>query len=263
MTLGDVATSLPSFEQPPVVEAVLGVEFAPLRSFGAVNLCRLHERLRTVYPKTVEQFALGPEGPMFLLPTLESHQSPALRLWMISTDDSFLVQGQYDRIVVNWRKTIPESVYPRFPAIQNRFESAWSEFESVASDNDLGTVTPLIVDVSYVNRVELSDEITASTIFGLLSVNKSPKLDKISFNMSYSLDPSLCPLGGQVFVIAEKGASEEGEFVTFNVSARLAVGDRADDASLSSAITAAHSAAVTAFADNTTEQLHQLWGRRS
>ena len=50
-----VRGSLPDFERPPIIEALLGVEFAPLKGWSIPHYGMFWERIRSDYPKQAVQ----------------------------------------------------------------------------------------------------------------------------------------------------------------------------------------------------------------
>src|SRR5665647_832025 len=131
---------LPSFGDPPVAEAVLGVEFETVPGLGAVQLVRLAARYDR-YPRIQEQAGMPPSvGPggealaEFALMT----GAPPLRLWLLSEGEQDLVQLQGDRVLLNWRGFVPAAgSYPRYAHMRAEYLTVWDTFVSHLNETGL------------------------------------------------------------------------------------------------------------------------------
>ena len=63
---------LPSFQNPPVVEVVLGVQFDAIKALGTPQIGLLWQEFREQLPKTEDQPPLEPEIEQFALPASHS-----------------------------------------------------------------------------------------------------------------------------------------------------------------------------------------------
>ena len=108
----------PHFKNPPVVETVLGVQFAPLRKMRITHYGLLLPCLRDVFPtgnerltEVSEQLPLDPVIEIFetnmsqsaALRWSVSKAPPFPRCWYASENKQFLAQVQPDRFIFNWR----------------------------------------------------------------------------------------------------------------------------------------------------------------
>src|ERR1700739_994786 len=152
---------LPKFANPPVVEVLLSAQFEQMTAMHVGHLGLLWERFKTKFPRIAQQPALphtierkrSPQHSA-IMPTF-SLMAPAdqvQRLWMISQDDSQLVQVQSDRFMCNWRRyhnaTAP---YPSYEG-HNRpeFEENFEIFRKFVADNGLGDLKFDQCEMSYV-----------------------------------------------------------------------------------------------------------------
>src|SRR6185503_14326117 len=65
----------------------------------------------------------------------------------------FLVQVQYDRLLLNWRRLSEGDPYPRYKKLRADFAELWQEFCSYVAGNDFGVLQPSIAEVSFFNRI--------------------------------------------------------------------------------------------------------------
>lgn len=110
-------TGNPKYNNPPVVETVIGVQFPELRGFHAAHFGLYWETIRDRYAKVENRPTLEPDRERFprqpipLLPAIQALQRmPTNRVWFTDTSDSQLIQLQSDRFLFNWRQR--EGGYP-------------------------------------------------------------------------------------------------------------------------------------------------------
>ena len=107
------AETLPKFRKPPISEVVCGIVFAPL-PVDPVVLGPYCRSKKSAFPKHQIQPALE-DAPVGLPQFVFGAGVPRLRTWLISANDSFVLQAQHDRFYLNWRRVDADDVkYPRF-----------------------------------------------------------------------------------------------------------------------------------------------------
>lgn len=141
-----------SLLNPPVVEAVAGIEFRS-RGSDLVALVREAEQWRDRYPSVSAQGALPPTRP-FGQPGADFDMQlidgpPPLRVWSASSDDVWLLQTQDDRVLLNWRRVRDTVRYPGYEAIRPQLERVVMD---VAEHAEVELI-PLVAEFSYVNKV--------------------------------------------------------------------------------------------------------------
>ncbi len=156
-----MAEKLPSFERPPVVEVVIGVQFHPLSAFLAPHMGLFWETIRSRYPTCkenptisgkIEDFtkAAGSGGE----PSIEIMQTaPLPRVFFEEPSGEWLIQVQRDRFLHNWRLISQQHVYPRFEVVKPAFLKEWKNFCTFVGDNDLGEIHPVQYEITYLNHI--------------------------------------------------------------------------------------------------------------
>ncbi len=154
----------PNFEDPPVVERVLSVQFEPLAGFTAAHAgCFWKERLCKEFPNVVEAARIDDEyerfepgkTPSFRRPRFMIRPTPGqLRTQLISSDGDRLFQLQDTRFIYNWRRQSSTNAYPRYEAVFQSFETEFGKFCEFAKALGLGDVVPNQWEVTYVNHLE-------------------------------------------------------------------------------------------------------------
>src|SRR5579864_877029 len=120
---------LPDFDNPPLVEVVLLVQFealAPIEFIEALGTLWL--TLRNRFPNVEQQPPMSPVFEIFGVPSAPAWPSirfarvPDLpRFWAVNQPGTELLQFQADRFAHNWRKLAVDDVYPRYEQIRHTF----------------------------------------------------------------------------------------------------------------------------------------------
>lgn len=154
---------LPEFDNPPVIEVALSVQFERL-SLSAAHLGLVWEKFRGRFPVIQEMPELEAALERFDPPEkgvpgvrVEVGSMPIPRFWFINEAGSELVQVQRDRFIRNWRKTEGQPNYPRYDNLRTAFDSDWEIFASFASQESNAQLVPNQCEVTYVNIIEDAD----------------------------------------------------------------------------------------------------------
>jgi uncharacterized protein (TIGR04255 family) len=163
-----MAHSRPKFEFPPVVETVLGVQFANLPGYTTAHagwfwkeyLEKLNEPENHKWstavdaPRLEDQFErFGGDdswGPMFALKALPSSQSH--RTQIFRSDNERLIQVQDSRLLLNWKKQ--SGAYPSFGPLLEEFRTVLHAFETFAHDAHFGAVSFNQWETVYVDQLK-------------------------------------------------------------------------------------------------------------
>ncbi len=155
-------TDRPEFEEPPVAEVALAVQFERLAGLQPHVLAdwsavrerlpqwRLRDRMTTI----VEVFGLAPA--VGVRPSIEfsrAGEAPPTRSWFLSTAGTELLQIQDNALVRNWRRVSRER-YPRYPTIRRDFERDYTELSELLAEKGLGQIVPTQCEVTYVNFID-------------------------------------------------------------------------------------------------------------
>lgn len=158
----DRPADLPDYEDLPVVEVAISVQFKPIREFRQGHLGLFWSAIRADYPTTqdhprveggIQTLDEPEQGPAFQIELLDS--PPSNRAWFVSADDSLLVQVQDDRFIHNWRHS--GGPYPRFETLLNIFWQRFDTFREVLDASGLPAPQPRQAEVTYVNWIGTED----------------------------------------------------------------------------------------------------------
>ncbi len=153
---------LADFDNPPVVETVLSLQFEKLTAMRAVHFGLYWLRVKERFRKTEEQPALLPVFERFPEPIppagqiqFESIEGLTLpRVWLMNDTGTEIIQVQNDRFIKNWRKSGQHESYPHYePVIKPAFERDLREFQSFLDEQKLGQIKVTQCEVTYVNHI--------------------------------------------------------------------------------------------------------------
>lgn len=161
-TVSHGSEHLPDFDDPPVVETVLSVQFESLPLVQTAHLGLLWDEYRASFPKTGEHPALDPvieqfperqSGRMGL--KLQTFENPPIpRLSFANAQGNEMIQVQNDRFIKNWRKEGEGEQYPRYSkTIRPNFDRDFRIFLAFLEKNQLGTARINQCEVTYVNHL--------------------------------------------------------------------------------------------------------------
>lgn len=150
----------PDYDNPPVVETVLGVQFDRLPGFKNAHLGAFWKTLDLdEWPVVQDVPPLTPQFERFDKTArwakgvqLQLTQDPACRLQIKSIDGGRMIQLQNNRLHFNWlgESGVP---YPRYERVLEGFESALRKFVEFVEQEHVGDFQPNQWEVTYVNHI--------------------------------------------------------------------------------------------------------------
>jgi uncharacterized protein (TIGR04255 family) len=140
-----------------LLEVSVGVQFAPLLGIRPIELGDLRAKWRADLPVAEEHPPLPPSierVEQSMLP-LQLMVGPALhsRVWFMSADSSRLVQVQFDRLSVNWRKVKAGSPYQRYEPLRDELLARAEDLRCFVEERTLGSLSVTQAELSYVNAI--------------------------------------------------------------------------------------------------------------
>jgi uncharacterized protein (TIGR04255 family) len=266
-------SDLPDFDQPPVVETALSVQFEPLSEMRTAHLGLLWERYRPNFPKTEERPTLGrvleqfPETPRTRLGLeLQTYENPPVpRLWFITSRGNEMIQVQPDRFIKNWRKEGDGETYPRYEKNKGSFERDFAVFREFVAGHRLGTPIINQCEVTYVNHIVAGQGWDS---FGdadkVFSFWKSPveripgNAEDIHTHTRFVIPGDDGTPVGRLHVEIQPAfrASDNKAMYVFHLTARGELGESFEFLDLG------RRWIVKSFAALTTPQMHEVWKRK-
>jgi uncharacterized protein (TIGR04255 family) len=272
---GGGATALPDFENPPVVETVLSVQFEQLSSFGLVHYGLIWDYFKEAYPKHEHRPPLDPVIERFPEPLLsaerprfEIQDEPLLpRLWLLNAQQTEIIQIQKDRFIKNWRKTRGDAVYPHYePHIRPGFQRDFDKFRGFILGEGLEPAIVNQCEISYVNHIVSGDGWTtfsdAKLVFNLCCPNfggaRPGEPEDWRFRARYRI-PGVdgSPVGRlHVEINPAYHVPDNRPMFVMTLTARGHIGNQLDFFDIG------RDWIVRSFESVTTPQMHEVWGRK-
>jgi len=161
----------PKFDNPPVFETLLGVQFRALPGIRNAHYGLLWEKLRQQGFVNIEE-----HPPLIHVLEQQEQQTRAwtwtlslgdpapqtLRQWYLSDESSEgqrLIQVQNDRFIVNWRrKSLQEAQYPSYDENKQEFKRFYEQFGKFIEDEALGVIAIDQAEMVYINQIPFTDD---------------------------------------------------------------------------------------------------------
>lgn len=264
---------LPDFEQPPVVEVALSVQFEPL-AFVSRHMAELWQSCRSEFPDWQDHPPIAPAFELFEEPLTNARAFLSInqvkRAIFRNALGTQLKQYQADRFVRNWTKAPSAPSYPRYESVREPFAADLRALVAFASEEKLGALVANQCEVTYVNLVPLGEG-TATTVAsvvqpwsGLFSDSFLQNAESCEVGAHFAMtDPNgERPIGrlhivGRVVTILETG----GKALQLTLTARgQPTGPDVTDVIKFLNLGREH--IVKGFTSFTTAEMHNAWGRR-
>jgi len=154
-------SSLPDYENPPIIEVVFGIHFETLQSFKAPHTGFFWDMLnREEYPECEERPPIGfvqevfGETPPLPSVSIEQFSHPPLpRLLFINKVKNHLMQVQQDGFLQNWRKLQADTKYPQYEELFPKFLNSWELFSSFVKEQEIGELKVRQYELTYINHI--------------------------------------------------------------------------------------------------------------
>lgn len=155
----NMSDPLPTFERPPLIETVLGVQFAPIKGLSTAHLGLFWGRLGEGWRQAGEADAVGQvlteeQMPGARLGEAMIVHGRARRLRFLDASRSRMLQVENGWFVHNWRRTAEAEPYPRFAVLLPEFLGLLAKWRQFLAEQQLGGPVANLWEVSYVNAIE-------------------------------------------------------------------------------------------------------------
>ena len=148
------------YKNPPINELIIGAYFdQPIMPLHSEHIGLLWAEVRREFPKIQQQpeLSLPIVGPTLTFQIgLSDEPYPMPRYWLVSDDDTILMQVQKNAFIFNWRKRDTE--YPHFQNVKASFDKYFNLYCAFLK-KELGIDTPNIqvTELTYSNLIESSE----------------------------------------------------------------------------------------------------------
>jgi uncharacterized protein (TIGR04255 family) len=257
----------PKFDNPPVIETVLGVEFDPLTKWDIPHFGLFWQNIREEYQQhsvvpplasQIEKFGAWPKNEAFI----SFLEKPEVRCWYFNDAGTWLMQVQNDRFLHNWRKR--NEAYPHYEEAQRRFLISWNHFCQFLESE--GIEKPLVrqCEVTYINHIELNEDSALSELsemFPAWAGNSSSEYlsqpEAVVLNTIYRLPDDK----GRLRIVMQPVIrhADLKRIIQLELTARVFTSSDNDE--ISSSLDCGHEWVVNSFADFTSPGMHEIWKR--
>jgi uncharacterized protein (TIGR04255 family) len=239
----------------------------------------LRSRVQEAFPRYEEQPSRPPmgevflplgEAPQFRVELLPAPSTP--RYWFLSADGTRLIQLQHDLIAFNWRRT-PEGggEYPRYPTLRESLVQVLDELVAVLEQGGGRGIAVNWCEVTYINHIRpgpgegerLRVERVLSWVQGRPSGGTGflPSLEDAQLRWRYQIPNGEVPRGRlAVFFDSAVSRPDGVPMWAMTLTSRLRASGRGASDALE-ALDLGREWVVRAFAELTSEEMHERWER--
>lgn len=152
----------PTYENPPIIETVLGVQFEPIPQLTAGMIGKFWATMdQSEWPVSRDADYLAPAREEFggvgtpNFGALRFHLSKRVqfRVQIQNRENNRLIQIQNDRFHFNWKRVKEAGEYPRYEALRKEFETWWNCFLGFLQQNDIESLKLNQWEVTYLNHI--------------------------------------------------------------------------------------------------------------
>lgn len=267
---------LPDYENPPVIETVLGVQFDRLARVKNAHLGAFWKTLDpNEWPTVADAPLLPPQFERFEATAgwgrgvqLQLTQDPACRVQIKNRDGDRMIQVQNGRMHFNWlgKQGVP---YPRYDKVRDEFVSVWERFMKFVAGEDLGDLRPNQWEVTYVNQISQGTVWTTTSDWGFFRpLGSVPTLENLIEGEDFGGEWHFVIPGqrGRLHIEWQHGKVSRDEkqgngkdFVRLTLTARGPIGG-SGSAPILDGLDLGRSTIVGAFRSLMSDEANRFWG---
>jgi uncharacterized protein (TIGR04255 family) len=255
-----------------VIEVAASIQFPDIPSLDVGRLGLLWAEYRARYPRVEHHPQLNPAVESFEavdLPGIEfsvEQTMPTPRLWFLNAQGTRLLQVQQGRFILNWRKLETDEAYPHYPDLRETLFSEFEVFRAFLAREGLPAPEPNQGELTYVNHIDAvsakGGRRSASEVITLWRDAASsvlPEAESASLECRYVM-PREGPPFGRLHVKLESRLRIKNRTPVYVLSL-MGRGGPLVNGGVFGFLDEAHRWIVQSFADLTTAEMHNTWGR--
>jgi uncharacterized protein (TIGR04255 family) len=262
----------PGFQNPPVFETILGLQFERIRGFRSNHYGSYwHQYLKpngfgkvtdeTALPTFVEQFDVP---KLDLIKATEARETSEVRMKARNQDGTRTVQLQPDKLYLSWNRLTSQT--PRYSVVKTEFEALVNDLNKFAEVENLGPLQPNLWEIHYINQIrsgtlwqEPKDWHQVLPMLFPLETASISGLRQASFSGEWHFE--IEPKKGRVHVKVAKMVTNQSTepILYFSLLARGEIGPTGSP-DFKEGMDLGHEACMKLFHGLTSEAAHQEWG---
>jgi uncharacterized protein (TIGR04255 family) len=216
--------------------------------------------LKDRYPKTQDQPPLfNPFVPQAVPFQLAMQSAGLFRVWLVSADDTEILQIQGDRVLRNWRRRDGRE-YPRFEPLLEKFVEEFTMVDGLVGPFDVQQIE--VTYINWISDLTLGDFFIPASVGGLRDPRVTPVRDVFQWSSRYSVSSDDGEEVGSLSLScnsARRPTSDppaEGLMLTLSFTSGIQ-----DRTKIPELMSLGRDTIVRAFTDITTEPAQIAWGR--
>jgi len=240
------------FDNPPLIETALSVEFAPIKGWGIHHYGLLWQLFRDNFPIFQAHPPIVNAGSM--LPPTDNPFGEYVRGWFTDRSGNRLIQIQYDRIIYNWRRITGTEEYPHYDNVRKDFAQTWAQLSLFLRDQGLDQPIVQRCGVTYVNNLPMDQWRNGVHLGGLTNLTEPADVQNLSVN--YVLPNSQESLGLVLQPVVR--LTDAVQFQQFQLVSSMQPKSSGENDVLT-ALDRGHDWIIRVFTNFTTEEMQAQW----
>lgn len=264
-------TDTPTFNNPPVVEFVLGAQFSPLTKLASGHYGLFWRELGGSWERPADAPPINDQFELFDSPRWSHREGVQFRLGQGMPADRFILHhAQNDRLIqlqptrfhLNWRTT--GELKPSYKELISEFEEVFALFERFVRASDLGKLELNQWEITYIDSFPQGDYWQTPAdwsgflpgLFGNLFVVPGLVLENRAAQWSYEIQPKR----GRVHIAAQVGRwrEQQSDSLLVDTTARGLIGKGGVE-TLREGLDLGHDVAVRSFLAMTSDSVKPRW----
>jgi uncharacterized protein (TIGR04255 family) len=266
---------LPDYDNPPIVEVVLGVQFDRLRAFKNAHLGAFWKALdEAEWPSVVDVPPLSPQFERFTeearrIRGVELHltQDPTSRVQIKNKQGDRMIQVQNGRFHFNWLGE-GGGKYPKYNKVQAEFDLYLRQFVEFINTEKIREFKPNQWEVTYLNHIPKGTVWKTPHEWGFFQpldrISSVPGLAQIEgFEGEWHF--VIPPDRGRLHIQWRHGvsaATEQQEVIVLTFTARGPLAENSDLPGILQGLDLGHEVIVRSFGSLMSKRANEFWERK-
>lgn len=263
---------LPDYKAPPLIEVLVGIQFAHSLTFPAVDVGRVWDLFQSEFPNNQDLMPVPPRFETFGGASFQQAFTPSFhvpmpgwagRVRFLSEDQRHMLQFQPGQFVANWLRGGDDQPYPHFEEIIKKFETNAKVLSSFYKDK---FDAPLLInqaEVTYANIIKVDSLSEIGNFFNGWG-GECDDIEMVNINAATVVkDVNLQPYA-RLHQELQAVITRDGQQKAFRLNLTFRgkpSGTSIDDTK--AFLLDGRKAIVNKFTDMTTETAHKLWERQA